>query len=277
MVNSVVKGIFKVLAIILAVIIGLIALVYIGQYPLMALNSKQIYKGLPINKTRIDYRDYKFDSYSYIDSWYESFYYDESSRSLDCLDVEYGWSLRNVNTRIRDNVFSEDYFIYNDNTDILLCTDESVYVKKDVSFPDSPLLNTVNGVTVKYSVDVVGEGYKLKCKKVNLTSSEAYRLLEIVCDENYLGTFDSLTGGKYITDGYYEKTFELLFDYSQLDTINCEGVVWNAGERIEFGYDSHFHLALDSACNMYLVLNGKVKPLPHDLAEKLLEVIQSAF
>lgn len=246
-----IKRFLKVLAIVLAVIIGLIALLFIGQYPLMAINSKQICEYYPVKNIRIKASDYSEIQY-FGDNvgWY-------IGQPDECLNsfLKEGWTLRGVNTRVKDNKFTEDYFIYGDNTDILACTDGMLYIKNGVSFPEKPYEQAVNCV---YMQQQYGDYEDIK---LNLTAEESKEFLKILCDESFYVTDE----GPYYTYSVTAKKYSFVFDFTELDSINAEGVVYISG------YYDEYYFVSDKDSNIYIVRDGKYKPIPAKIAEKLLE------
>ena len=248
------KKSLKVLVVILIVIIGLIALLFFAQYPIMAINSKLICKDYPVKNIRIKASDYsEIQYFGDVAGWY-------IGQPDNCLNsfLQKGWTLRGVNTRVKDNRFTEDYFIYGDNTDILACTDGSLYIKNGVSFPEKPYQQAVNSV---YMQQNYGDYEDIK---LNLTAEESKEFLKILLDESLYTTYE----GQYYAYSPIAKHYFFVFDFTELDSINAEGVVYISG--YPGNYDEYSFVS-DKDDHMYIEQNGKYKPIPAKIAEKLLE------
>lgn len=253
-----IKKILKVSAIISAVIVGLWLLLYVFCYVLCIVDTKQISKNYPTSEIRINHKDYRcFSSYDY-----NVLFREEARNSIGTVCENYGWTIKLPAVRVKDNVFSSDYYIYADNTDIIIGTDEMIYIRNGASLPESPLMKTVKSITV----------YNRNTDSCfTLTSDYAYKFLMILCDDSNTLSLSDLQSLQYLNDSKNETiTFDFVAEYTELKDINAEGVVYVFSSSPN---NNRQCFATDSDGNLYLFNNGKIKPIPSDLAKIIIKNI----
>ena len=171
--------------------------------------------------------------------------------------LSYWWYFDSLTAKVKENKRGKDFWVYQDNYDILFGSDDNLYIRKDSSFTTDITADMVSEISFS---DTFGREHPIKLVP-DFTNEEITQFAEIllfdsaltkeICEEKYL----SYDNGMRIT-------WKIVFKLKSTDEISYDG--------LSVTHNEEYWLVQDEEGNLYLKdLEWKYKPLPYTLADKI--------
>lgn len=168
------------------------------------------------------------------------------------------WSFETLTAKVKENKRDTDFWVFQDNYDILFGSDDYFYIRKDVPF--SPEVSENTAAKITFSTDPT-EDYAFLEFSPNFTEEEVACFTKLFLSDE---VFE-----KQIQDDQYFSfendvriSWYIFFNLKSTDEICYDGL------RVQ--YDTRYWLVRDTEGDLYLKdFNNHYKLLPKDIAEKI--------
>lgn len=173
----------------------------------------------------------------------------------------YSWGFKDLNVKIKEHNINEDYWASDGNFDIIFCSDGKKYVRNGINFSSEITPEKVekiyfaeHGVPLDFFSSDNCPGSMII---PDLNDAETAMLTEIVTGDEY--SLDEVGVTSYFND--MNTAWYIIYDLRQTGDVNYSGICAADEQRYYLMYDNE---------KMYLRdLNGRLKELPSEIAEKI--------
>lgn len=178
-----------------------------------------------------------------------------SIRDYECVSLG-NWSFDSLTAKVKENKRDTDFWVYQDNYDILFGSDEHLYIRKDLPFSS----NITADMVFKISFT---ETWRDEINLIpNFTNEEVTKFAEIVLSDSVLTK--EMPKEKYVSydDNGVRILWDIIFQLKSTDEISYDG--------LSVTHNMKYYLVQDEEGNLYLKNSeDHYKYLPHTLADKI--------
>lgn len=170
------------------------------------------------------------------------------------------WYFNDITGKIKENIIGKDFWVYNDNFDILFCSDGKKYIRNDTHFSSDVTSDMVNSISFfeEYPVDVYKEDIAIRNISPLLNDEDISELANIIINDEYC--LDEIDITQYLYD--LNIAWYVIFELKNTEEFNYEGLCVAETQRYYIVYYND---------KMYLRdLNGNLKFIPNEIANKIL-------
>lgn len=169
------------------------------------------------------------------------------------------WNFESLTNKVKESKRNEDFWVYQNNYDILFCSNEHFYVRKNLD-----LYSEIKADTVKEIVFTDNKQKDLSTYSIepNLSDAQLYRLSEIILSEKY----DAKENIEEVSV-FYDTNDTLIAWYAFFYLKNSETVCYDG---IYVSIDGWFCIVEASDSNLYFRDGHEnYKLIPQDIAERI--------
>lgn len=170
------------------------------------------------------------------------------------------WYFNDLTGKIKENIIGKDFWVYNDNFDILFCSDGKKYIRNDTHFSSDVTSDIVNSISFfeEYPVDVYKKDIAIRNISPLLNDKDISELANIIINDEYC--LDEIDTTQYLYD--LNIAWYVIFELKNTEEFNYEGLCVAETQRYYIVYYND---------KMYLRdLNGNLKFIPNEIANKIL-------
>lgn len=173
------------------------------------------------------------------------------------------WYFNDLTGKIKENIIGKDFWVYNDNFDILFCSDGKKYIRNDTHFSSDVTSDMVNSISFfeEHPVDVYKKDIAMHNISLHLNDEDISKLTNIIINDEYcLDDLDEIDNTQYLYD--LNIAWYVIFELKNTEEFNYEGLCVAETQRYYIVYYND---------KMYLRdLNGNLKFIPNEIANKIL-------
>lgn len=170
------------------------------------------------------------------------------------------WCFKDLTGKIKENIIGKDFWVYNDNFDILFCSDGKKYIRNDTHFSSDITSDMVNSISFfeEYPVDVYKKDIAIRNISPLLNDEDISELANIIINDEYC--LDEIDITQYLYD--LNIAWYVIFELKNTEEFNYDGLCVAETQRYYIVYYND---------KMYLRdLNGNLKFIPNEIANKIL-------
>lgn len=170
------------------------------------------------------------------------------------------WYFNDLTGKIKENIIGKDFWVYNDNFDILFCSDGKKYIRNDTHFSSDITSDMVNSISFfeEYPVDVYKKDIAIRNISPLLNDEDISELANIIINDEYC--LDEIDITQYLYD--LNIAWYVIFELKNTEEFNYDGLCVAETQRYYIVYYND---------KMYLRdLNGNLKFIPNEIANKIL-------
>lgn len=173
------------------------------------------------------------------------------------------WYFKDLTGKIKENLIGKDFWVYNDNFDILFCSNGKKYIRNDTHFSSDVTSDMVNSISFfeEHPVDVYKKDIAMHNISLHLNDEDISKLTNIIINDEYcLDDLDEIDNTQYLYD--LNIAWYVIFELKNTEEFNYEGLCVAGTQRYYIVYYND---------KMYLRdLNGNLKFIPNEIANKIL-------
>lgn len=173
------------------------------------------------------------------------------------------WYFKDLTGKIKENLIGKDFWVYNDNFDILFCSNGKKYIRNDTHFSSDVTSDMVNSISFfeEHPVDVYKKDIAMHNISLHLNDEDISKLTNIIINDEYcLDDLDEIDNTQYLYD--LNIAWYVIFELKNTEEFNYEGLCVAETQRYYIVYYND---------KMYLRdLNGNLKFIPNEIANKIL-------
>ncbi len=171
-----------------------------------------------------------------------------------------GWYFDSLSVKVKENRKYEDFWVYQDNFDILFCSNSRLYVRKGLSLYTEVTADNVRSICFSDTEQKHTEALSFI---PNFTPDEACQFAEVLLSDE----FDSEK--IEFTSVFSDADDVPIYWYSLLYLRDSESVCYDG---IYVSHPKKYAIAESTSGDLYLRLpNGQYKALPQSISEKIQE------
>lgn len=168
------------------------------------------------------------------------------------------WNFETLTAKVKESKRDIDFWVFQDNYDILFGADEHLYIRKNTSFSSEISENTVGKISFFAEATENKDAVKIS---PNFTEEEVYQFMKILLHDDML--VENIQEDKYFS--YEDDTrisWYIIFNLKNTDEMCYDGLYVRDVRR--------YWLVQDPEGNLYLKdFNGNCKLLPKDIAKQI--------
>ena len=172
------------------------------------------------------------------------------------------WYFKDLTGKIKENIIGKDFWVYNDNFDILFSSNGKKYIRNDTHFSSDVTSDMVNSISFfeEHPVDVYKEDIAIRNISPLLNDKDISELANIIINDEYcLDDLDEIDNTQYLYD--LNIAWYVIFELKNTKEFNYEGLCVAETQRYYIVYYND---------KMYLRdLNGNLKFIPNEIANKI--------
>ena len=181
-----------------------------------------------------------------------------SIRDYECVSLG-NWSFDSLTAKVKENKRDTDFWVYQDNYDILFGSDEHLYIRKDLPFTSNITADMVSEIAFFSEAWESEDSVKLV---PNFTNEEVTKFAEIVLSDSVLTK--EMPEEEYVSynDNGVRILWDIIFQLKSTGEISYDG--------LSVTHNMKYYLVRDEEGNLYLKDSEKrYKSLPNTLADKI--------
>lgn len=169
------------------------------------------------------------------------------------------WTFTSLTAKVKEKKRDTDFWVFQDNYDILFGSNDHLYIRKDVPFHSKPSEDMVAAVT--FSITPIRDGKILKVAP-DLTEDEVLRFAQIVLSDETMQKDGQDDKDIVFFENIPTTYWDIIFDLKSTNEICYDG--------LQVQYDIRYRIVSDTDGNFYLKdSDGNYKLIPEDIAEKI--------